>query len=95
MPYKDSNVQRAYQRDWVAARRSLWFEDKCCRKCGSRKDLQLDHIDPTKKWKHRIWSYSWERIMKEVAKCQVLCGGCHFEKTMKDGSKVDERGYSE
>lgn len=94
MPYKDPDVQRAYQRDWIAARRALWFQDKCCRKCGSKHNLELDHIDPTKKWKHRIWSYSWARIMKEVAKCQVLCSECHFKKTLEDGSR-DERGFSD
>lgn len=90
MPYKNPNVQREYQRTWIAARRALFFEDKVCRRCGSKEDLELDHIDPSAKWSHRIWSYSWDRIMKEVAKCQVLCRACHLEKTLEDHDNLRE-----
>lgn len=91
MPYKDPKVQREYQRVWISDRRTLWFSDKCCRKCSSKEALELDHEDPAQKWKHRIWSYSWTRIMKEVAKCQVLCHDCHMEKTIED-QRITEHG---
>jgi hypothetical protein len=99
MPYKDPKKQKEFQRLWIAARRALFFQDKHCRKHAEdgvlvMTNLQLDHEDPKKKWSHRIWSYSWEKIMKEVAKCQILCDECHFNKTQEDGSKVDNRGYS-
>lgn len=99
MPYKDIEKQKTFQREWVAARRALYLEDKHCRKCAQKNiltmtNLQIDHIDPKDKWKHRIWSYSWAVIMKEMKKCQILCEKHHFEKTQKDGSKVDNRGYS-
>lgn len=84
MPYKNKDVQREFQRKWIASKRELFFRDKCCRKCGSKESLELDHIDTTEKWSHRIWSYTWTRIMKEAAKCQVLCKSCHAEKTEKD-----------
>ncbi|NGX08832.1 hypothetical protein UI24_16625 [Mycobacteroides franklinii] len=63
------------------ARRSEWFEGKVCVKCGSSSDLELDHIDPRLKISNSIWTWSWERILAEVAKCQVLCEGCHRVKT--------------
>lgn len=84
MPYKDPETQKAYQRNWVAERRALWFRDKVCAVCGTKNDLELDHIDPSIKWKHSIWSYSWAKIAVETAKCQVLCHYHHWEKTKKD-----------
>lgn len=98
MPYKDEEKKKAFQRAWIAARRALFLQDKHCRECAKQgilttEDLEIDHIDPNKKWKHRIWSYSWEKIMEEMKKCQILCSKHHFEKTMKDGSR-DGRGHS-
>ena len=84
MPYKDPDKQREYQRKWVAEKRATFFKDKKCANCGSTEDLELDHIHPSLKWKHRIWSYSWKNIMKEVSKCQVLCHDCHFAKSIEE-----------
>jgi len=84
MPYKNRAEQNAYQRNWVAERRRLWFRNKVCANCGTKEHLELDHIDPTQKVDHRIWSWSWARIIAETAKCQVLCQSCHIEKTMKE-----------
>lgn len=74
-------AKRKYQREWVANRRALWFADKCCIDCGSEDNLELDHIDPSYKINHRIWSWSWKRIEAETAKCVVRCHTCHVKKT--------------
>jgi 5-methylcytosine-specific restriction endonuclease McrA len=74
-------AKRAYQRKWVAARRQKWLEDKQCAFCGAKERLEIDHVDPTQKVNHRIWSWSWARIHKELEKCQVLCVPCHDNKT--------------
>lgn len=81
MPYKDPEAQREYQRQWIAARRAKWFEGKACIDCGGTDDLELDHRDPTQKVSHRIWSWSWERIEAEAAKCDVRCHDCHERKS--------------
>lgn len=81
MPYKDKEQQRKYQREWMAKRRSDFFADKSCVKCGSSEDLELDHIDPSTKVSHRIWSWSQKKRDEELAKCQILCDACHREKT--------------
>lgn len=82
MPYT-GYTKREYQRKWVAARRlqGLEYLGGCCVKCGSTERLEVDHKDPTEKWSHRIWSYSWKRIYAELDKCRLLCRVCHEEKS--------------
>ena len=73
--------KREYDREWIAARRTEFFANKSCSSCGSKDDLQLDHIDRAEKVTHRIWSWSQERRSAEIEKCQVLCAACHKAKT--------------
>lgn len=84
MSYKDPEKQREYQRLWIARRRAEYLADKTCVRCGSRDRLEVDHVDPSKKVDHRIWSWSKARRDVELAKCQVLCWDHHREKTGDD-----------
>lgn len=91
MPYKDKEKQKEYQL-WVAKRREDWFNaNGPCRNCGSWKNLELDHIDPSTKVSNKIWSWSEERRNEEIAKCQILCEDCHTDKTAKDLRKMFEK----
>lgn len=93
MGYSDPEAQRAYQREWIARRRSEWFASHPCIDCGSTTDLQLDHVDPRVKVSHRIWSWRESRRAVELAKCVPRCRPCHVAKTTKNGenSHVGER----
>lgn len=100
MPYKDPAKQREYQRLWCKKRRDEYFKDKFCVECGSKDNLELDHIDPSTKESHSIWSWSLERRTVELAKCQVLCNSDHAKKTIeflstypRNRSMVDDRGF--
>ena len=87
MPYKDPEQQLKYQREWIAKRRAKYLENKVCAhayKGGCSEQFEIDHVDPEIKWNHRIWSYSWAKILAELAKCQVLCTTHHYEKTARD-----------
>jgi hypothetical protein len=42
----------------------------------------VDHVDPSTKVNHVIWSWSENRRLAELAKCQVLCHDCHVKKTI-------------
>jgi len=88
MPYKSKEVQREYQRKWVAERRRKWLaENGPCARCGSDEDLEVDHIDKNEKIDHKVWSWAEERMLAELSKCQVLCKKCHTTKTVTEGQQ--------
>lgn len=92
MPYKDIRKQREYQRQWMAERRASWIQDKRCNKCNSLENLEIHHIDRSIKVDHRIWSWSEERRLEELAKCIVLCNDCHKIETKE---QVSHHGISQ
>ena len=57
-----------------------------CEECGSKKNLEFDHIDPSKKefGISRYLNYADDRLMEEVKKCRLLCQDCHKKKTHKE-----------
>jgi 5-methylcytosine-specific restriction endonuclease McrA len=91
MPMRTKEEQLAYQRQWLANRRAKGIEllGGACARCQSTEGLEFDHVDPSTKWKHNFWSYSWAKILKELDKCQLLCEDCHKEKTSQ--SRWDNR----
>ena len=69
---------RAFKR----SRRADWFaQNGPCARCGSRDNLELDHIARANKVSHRIFDLGDERREAELTKCQVLCHRCHVTKT--------------
>ncbi len=89
MPYKDRAKQNAFNKERCARRRQEWIGrlgGKCV-ECSDVGQLRFDHIDPSKKTDHRIWSWSDERIAQELKKCQLLCVECHKKKTSAENTK--------
>lgn len=85
MGYKNKEKQRAFGLAWLQKRRMDWFsKNGPCVRCGSWLDLELDHIDPSLKVSHRVWSWTETKRNMELAKCQVLCQVCHLAKTIKE-----------
>jgi hypothetical protein len=70
-----------YQKNWLRKRKSEYFANKSCVKCNSTERLELDHIDPSKKITHSIWSRNQKFRDEELLKCQILCYKCHKEKS--------------
>lgn len=68
---------REYKRTWMAQRRAKYLDGKVCVGCGSSQDLEIDHREPAEKTSHRIWSWRHERILRELAKCDIRCNACH------------------
>ena len=83
MPMATPEEQRKYQREWLQARRQAWLaENGPCIDCGSWDNLEVDHVNALEKASHRVWSWSEERRLAELAKCVVRCHPCHREKTI-------------
>lgn len=86
MAHTPESRARAYAK--TQARREKWIADNGpCRMCESDDRLEVDHIDPSLKVSHRIWSWSEAKMFQELAKCQVLCRKCHEEKTARENIK--------
>lgn len=82
MGYSDKAKQSRYQADRLFRLKAEWLAaNGPCRHCGGSENLEVDHIDPSTKESHYVWSWSPERRAKELAKCQVLCHDCHREKS--------------
>lgn len=84
MPYKSKSQQNEYQRLWMAKRRDAWFEGKTCADCSETENLELDHVDASKKVSHRIWSWSKIRMNEELEKCVARCSAHHKRKTIEN-----------
>lgn len=82
MPIADRDKRNQYNRAWLKHRRQAWLlENGPCRCCGSWERLEVDHIDPSEKNSHKVWSWKSSRRDVELAKCQPLCYVCHKKKT--------------
>jgi len=66
-----------------------------CAKCGTdgssgliRDRLEFDHIkNDRQNYRHTLsnmWDCSWDKIVKELEKCQLLCRHCHAVKSQVD-----------
>lgn len=77
---------REYHRNyWKKRRKAIidYLGGKCI-KCASIENLQVDHIDPTKKLFNISYRCSLNQIKDELKKCQLLCKNCHKIKTIKE-----------
>lgn len=92
MPFKNPEDAKVWFRERMRRNRAEFFKDKCCAKCGSRRGMELDHRNPSKKVSHRIWSWSRTRREAELKKCQVLCAEHHKEKTSAERSVPIQHG---
>lgn len=85
--WKDDEARKAYFRARYHAKRQAIIKSlggKCAR-CGSVDDLEIDHIDSSKKLMDvsQCWALAPARLAEELKKCQVLCGACHKTKTVE------------
>jgi hypothetical protein len=76
MKYKNEKRQKYYN----------FLANKSCVKCGINdiRVLEFDHRDRSTK-KHTVSqmlkNHSWENILIEIEKCDILCSNCHKIKT--------------
>lgn len=59
-------------------------KDKPCADCGKRYPpyvMDLDHRGDKFTDVSKMKSYSIQRLLAEIAKCDVVCANCHRERT--------------
>ncbi len=98
MPRKDREAYNAYMREYMLRRyhqrreRILAELGRKCARCGSEEDIEIDHVDRSKKGFSigiRLSGVSAKKLVSEISKCQLLCRPCHQNKSIKDlGLKV-------
>ena len=88
------NERRKYNLERVQKRRKEWFsEHGPCVDCRSVDSLEMDHVDPSTKVTHRIWTWAPKRFEEEAAKCVVRCRSCHRERTKKQLSVLNTKPF--
>lgn len=71
-----------------------YLMNKSCMDCGERDSrlLEFDHRHGTKhKEISDMLSCSWEKILTEINKCDVVCGNCHAKRTARDTNNYKHR----
>jgi 5-methylcytosine-specific restriction endonuclease McrA len=60
-----------------------------CKHCGSKENLEFDHIVPSEKRVAigKIYTSTRITLYTELLKCQLLCKNCHLKKTRIEISK--------
>lgn len=90
MPYKDPKKHLKFQREWRAKRRAKLAEIKNvpCVDCGGKFPhyvMDFDHGDEEKLFKiaSDLNNVSWDEILAEIAKCDIICSNCHRIRSYK------------
>jgi predicted HNH restriction endonuclease len=74
--------QAAYKRRKELRERAIAYLGGKCRICGYNKcssAFDFHHVDPLGKDFNISAGTSWERIERELQKCELLCSNCHRE----------------
>lgn len=90
---KSNSYMREYMKNRWKKRRAnaIHLLGGICVNCGTTENLEFDHVDASYKdfSISRASSYSEERWLKELEKCQLLCHTCHLAKSSKNGDMAD------
>lgn len=85
------NAQRRRQRLRDEFRKNMiaYADGKYCIDCGETDSVtfEFDHIDPATKSFNVSQAvrlgYSWEKVLEEIKKCQIVCANCHKRRSAK------------
>jgi hypothetical protein len=91
-----SSNREVYKKRAIAQKRRLlrerteflleYFKANPCRDCGETDPVMLD-FDHLRDKRFNIGGqlayYNWDRVLEEIAKCEVVCGNCHRRRTAR------------
>ncbi|MDD9952749.1 MAG: hypothetical protein OXR66_00260 [Candidatus Woesearchaeota archaeon] len=67
-------------RDIVLKKKAIAYKGGCCKHCGYEEHyaaLQFHHLrDKEASW-NDMRNMGWEKVRKELDKCELLCANCH------------------
>ena len=70
MPYKNKEIQKQYQKQWMQKRREKFLVDKQCQECASKDYLTFVNF------KNEVISFSYKNIEEKLKNCTILCEEC-------------------
>jgi 5-methylcytosine-specific restriction endonuclease McrA len=100
MVVKDRAAYNSYMRQYMRERcrkrrrRAEKMLGGKCVVCGTKSNLDIDHIDPSTKLlgPERLWTSAEEKFLAEIKKCQLLCRTCHNDKTQRENGLIKNKG---
>lgn len=91
--YKDNHSQyRERISQWKKDQKTQfydWLSLQSCKDCGNcdTRVLECDHLsDKEFGISSKIGTYSFERLMIEISKCDIVCANCHRIRTIERGN---------
>ena len=78
-------IRAVYKRRKKIRQMAVELKGGKCERCGYNRcieALEFHHINPSRKdfnVSQRGYTRSWERVVKELEKCIMLCANCHRE----------------
>ena len=96
--FMNKDERRVYNLKRYHTKRNYYIEmlGGECVLCGSKENLEFDHIDPTTKKLDvgKLLNYSKAVAEAELSKCQLLCKTHHIAKSRKEASVEHGGGAS-
>lgn len=91
MPYKDPNVYREYKKNYARRRKERVQALKDMQPCV---DCEVAYPFYVMQWDHvrgeklldlasAKTSAAWEKVLTEIAKCDLVCANCHAARTWR------------
>lgn len=74
-----------------------YLKDKSCKDCGisDNRVLEFDHLrDKRKDVTALVGLVSWEEVLKEIDKCEIVCCNCHRIRTLQRANSYRSRGIA-
>jgi len=65
-----------------------YFRNHPCADCGERDPvvLEFDHLgEKNFALSYGIRNHNWQRVLEEIARCDVVCSNCHRRRTARRG----------